>query len=670
MKKLILLFLILTSQPEIFSQDGFRIKQISNLNLYPQFGEFSYSALWGYTSSDGREYAILGCFNGTSFIDITDTNNVYEVDFLGLPPGVDGSAWREMKTYSHYCYIVTQSFDSKIQMVDLQYLPDSIRYIGLSNLPGHSNTHTISQSGHYLYLNGANASLSSGVAVVDLINPEVPVLRGKWNDVYVHDSRIINDTIWACNIFDGKVSIIDATNKDSLRNIRSWVNNPLPNSPHNIAFTNDGNYAFVANELGTETAPGNLKVWNVSDLDDITLVNIFNPYPFDKTTSHNVEIYNNYAFIAYYSAGVKVLNISNPVNPVEIGWFDTYPDDNGANFNGCWGIYYFPSGKIIASDRKRGLFVLKPNLSNQISTLPKVNFIREKFEVERLRTIRLIDMTEGLPTNWNWTVTGPEIQTSGLKNPDFIFNLNGFYTVKLKASNSLGTDSVIKTDYFRVIYAPLINFQVVNPVGIPPIRILTSPVDTSRVFFNWQRSMSHPDINYNLHFKKILGTTDYLFPSGNNGSDTFYFARKSFLDSMAIQLGLTGDSVRVSFRAIVYNGQDSLSSQNSITLTIRRTTVGIQTLNELIPIEFKLHNNYPNPFNPVTKINFDIPNSGKITLKVFDINGREVTTLLNEFKPAGFYSADFDGSNLSSGVYFYSLETENFVDTKKLVLLK
>lgn len=80
--------------------------------------------------------------------------------------------------------------------------------------------------------------------------------------------------------------------------------------------------------------------------------------------------------------------------------------------------------------------------------------------------------------------------------------------------------------------------------------------------------------------------------------------------------------------------------------------------------------NFPNPFNPSTKINFTIPSDGFVRLSVFDISGKKIKTLLNEFRLAGNYSISFDGSNLSSGIYFYKLETNEFVQTKKMTLVK
>ena len=102
------------------------------------------------------------------------------------------------------------------------------------------------------------------------------------------------------------------------------------------------------------------------------------------------------------------------------------------------------------------------------------------------------------------------------------------------------------------------------------------------------------------------------------------------------------------------------------------------------PTEFVLEQNYPNPFNPVTKIKFSIPNvtlslssraesrdeGSQVQLKVFDVLGKEITTLVNEEKPAGIYEAEFNASGLSSGVYFYKLTSGNFSQSKKMILLR
>jgi len=89
-----------------------------------------------------------------------------------------------------------------------------------------------------------------------------------------------------------------------------------------------------------------------------------------------------------------------------------------------------------------------------------------------------------------------------------------------------------------------------------------------------------------------------------------------------------------------------------------------------VPLIFKLSQNYPNPFNPLTKINFTVPNKTNVTLKVYDILGKLVKTLVNEVREAGNYTVTFNGTDYSSGVYFYTIEAGDFRESKKMILIK
>jgi hypothetical protein len=97
----------------------------------------------------------------------------------------------------------------------------------------------------------------------------------------------------------------------------------------------------------------------------------------------------------------------------------------------------------------------------------------------------------------------------------------------------------------------------------------------------------------------------------------------------------------------------------------------VERISETVPASFSLHQNYPNPFNPSTTITFDLPRSGRVALKIFNVLGQEVATLLDEVKEAGGYSVRFDASKLASGTYVYQLKTEaGIASVKKMMLLK
>jgi hypothetical protein len=120
----------------------------------------------------------------------------------------------------------------------------------------------------------------------------------------------------------------------------------------------------------------------------------------------------------------------------------------------------------------------------------------------------------------------------------------------------------------------------------------------------------------------------------------------------------------------VWTDERAGSYNMEIYTALINTSVGITPSVNNVPDKFELLQNYPNPFNPTTNIKYQIPNNSYVSLKVFDIIGKEITTLVNEKQSPGSYEVSFDGSNLPSGVYFYKLITGNYSETRKMVLIK
>ncbi len=137
--------------------------------------------------------------------------------------------------------------------------------------------------------------------------------------------------------------------------------------------------------------------------------------------------------------------------------------------------------------------------------------------------------------------------------------------------------------------------------------------------------------------QSFFGTNPFVLPVLNNGTHSVYLSSKSFIDLPVVP-----------------------SPQLFSDITN-------ETGN---PFSYSLSQNYPNPFNPLTVINYELASKNMVTIKVFDILGREVTTIVNEVKEAGRYNASFDASMLSSGVYFYQIKSGNYIDTKKMTLIK
>ncbi|MDD5361229.1 MAG: S8 family serine peptidase [Ignavibacteria bacterium] len=183
--------------------------------------------------------------------------------------------------------------------------------------------------------------------------------------------------------------------------------------------------------------------------------------------------------------------------------------------------------------------------------------------------------------------------------------------------------------------------------------------------------------------------TEVVLTSGNGGSGANYI-NTVFNDSATTPIAsgsapFTGTFIPTNPLS-AFNGQDAYGwwrfrvsdnaggdtghvGQYCIQIYSGGTLTGINNAG-ILPTKFELSQNYPNPFNPTTKINFAIPKQGLVTMKIYDVLGREVRTLVNEVKPAGNYSVDFNASELSSGVYFYRVQSGDFSDIKRMILIK
>ncbi|HMQ78833.1 MAG TPA: T9SS type A sorting domain-containing protein [Ignavibacteria bacterium] len=199
----------------------------------------------------------------------------------------------------------------------------------------------------------------------------------------------------------------------------------------------------------------------------------------------------------------------------------------------------------------------------------------------------------------------------------------------------------------------------------------------------FQKSISSTNNLLILNDLKIINSNKYVI-AGRYGSIGHIF----IVDSNGIMLGeefynspdfLTIRSILpISNGDILFAGAvdfDSVSTKRDVyalrtdSLLNAPPPIGVINMNNKIPKYFKLFQNYPNPFNPVTNIKFEIPKDVIVSIKIYDVLGREVFSF-NEYKKAGIYEVQFDGSNFASGMYFYKLETDGFTDTKKMVLLK
>ena len=173
-----------------------------------------------------------------------------------------------------------------------------------------------------------------------------------------------------------------------------------------------------------------------------------------------------------------------------------------------------------------------------------------------------------------------------------------------------------------------------------------------------------------LEVVKISNNNYYPPEMGGNANDPFK------IDGQRIYAPWTNPSSNGKpggYQEHITNVIIHLLEERNGELTVRITNnpdIPVQIENFSSVNEFKLNQNYPNPFNTSTRISFSLNKGSNVLIKIFDILGSEIKTLVNEFKPMGTYLLDFDGENMNSGIYFLRMQTENFTDTKKIILLK
>jgi PKD repeat protein len=306
-----------------------------------------------------------------------------------------------------------------------------------------------------------------------------------------------------------------------------------------------------------------------------------------------------------------------------------------------------------------------------VSGVPLCTFRADSVSIGYSGQVNFSDLSAGIPTSWQWTFNGGTPAASTQQNPVITYNTPGLYTVKLRISNSFGSDSLTRTAYIRVRGATMSAFNIVSPPTFS--RVAVAAGDTSKVNFTWTKSSVNPTVNYKVKIRKLSTQTDYVFPANSGGIDTVAGIGRNVLDSIAALMGTAGDSVRCTWRVFAFNGVDSLASTNSFVLTLVRGTIGIQVISAELPASYALYSNYPNPFNPVTKIRFDIPGSVKnsfVNIAVFDILGKQSYELVNNELKAGKYEVTWNAAEFPSGVYFYRISAGNFTQTRKMILVK
>ncbi|GAB5416218.1 MAG: hypothetical protein Crog4KO_11980 [Crocinitomicaceae bacterium] len=351
-----------------FAQSNFNIELLDNWtdeSITPGFNDARYSDCWGY-EMNGQEYAMLGSTEGVHFFKINNQDRFELVDFV---PGEFSSATvvhRDIKIYQHYAFMVCDEGTSSLQIVDLQYLPDSVHVV-YENDSSFTRVHNLflDEANELMYACSVQPSVNGTLqplipmqvySISDVLNP-ILLYEGPGSIPEVHDAYVRDNIAYLNCGFDG-VRVYDFTdpaNPVFLQNFDLYQNQGYN---HQGWLSPDGTKYVFADETNGST----VKSCSVNANHEIEVRGNVSTNSAEGSVPHNVMITDDFAFVAYYNEGLRVYDI-RPKLPTEIAHYDTYPvDEELFKMNGAWGIYSeLPSKRILVSDRIYGLFLLDFN---------------------------------------------------------------------------------------------------------------------------------------------------------------------------------------------------------------------------------------------------------------------------------------------------------------------
>lgn len=435
-----------------------------------------YSEVWGWTDTvSEKEYAFIGTSKGTSVVDISSLP-LKETALLPGPPS--GYNYHEFRTFGHHLYVGAEGTDPAkrpgIQIHDLSTLPDSVTFVKTytwkdttTSVQSYLRAHTLTIDGHFLYANGGDFGGTRIMDISDPVNPLQVGSYGKGSTPYVHDAYVRNDTLYAAAINAGQLDIVDLTVKGHYtQNTASKVVSMVPTVPegrtHQVWLSDDGRTMFVATEApsATITNPYKLHIYDITNRN--APVEIASWVSSATASIHNVFVKGNFLYIAYYGDGFRVLDVSNPANPIEVAFYDTYPGPRKSGdhpvFHGAWGVYpYFPSGKVAVSDMNTGLYVLTVNEKPGGSV---VGIVRDALTNAPLSGVTVTVLETGrIQTT---TATGIYRYGTAAGTHSVLFAKSGYTADTLSIVTKAGT-----TDTVYVLLAPSVTHAGGSDIPLP-----------------------------------------------------------------------------------------------------------------------------------------------------------------------------------------------------------
>jgi choice-of-anchor B domain-containing protein len=327
------------------AQDSLHVRKVKSLDR----GSTSYSGSWVYVNASSEEYGLVGSAAGTAIYPLEEGNDE-ELAFISGP----NSRWREITVIGDHAYVTTEGNGENqgLQVLDLSQLPDTAFLLTTYDSTftrGHILQKDIYNPDEpYIYISGTDSTGS--VHILDVSDPAHPVQVGLHAPgPYIHDVHVRGDRMYTFQFFEAIVEVVDISDKTNPVVITTFSD--PGGATHSGWTTEDNNFLLVADERDGFDG----RIFDIRDLSDISEVSTFTSNP--NTFVHNPYVRGDFAYLAHNREGLRVYDVVDPSNPVEVGYYDTVTDANPTS-GGLWSACPFvPSGKVIGGDRDLGLVV-------------------------------------------------------------------------------------------------------------------------------------------------------------------------------------------------------------------------------------------------------------------------------------------------------------------------
>lgn len=536
MKRQLLLHFFILLGLQSFAQN-YNLDSVSHVN-YQALHSANLNDCWGYTDETGIEYALVGTTKGTSIVSLADPQNPIEIFWeLGTE-----SIWRDLQVYNDVMYVTTEAEDGLL-IVDLSPLPQSTvlpvtYYFGTTGAEWQSaHDIFIDTTGGWAYICGANRG-NGGMIILDIhTDPFNPVEVGEFDNWYCHDAYAQGNRLYGAHISDGFFSIIDITDHSNPVLLNTQATSST--FTHNIWATSDDNYVVTTDEHPNSF----LDFYDVSDPMNIQFTDKIQSSPGENIIPHNAFIEDDsVVFTSYYTDGITMHDMSRPKNVVQIGWYDTHPNQN-SNFDGCWGVYpYFPSGLVIGSDMSQGLFVLQPQLQKPCYY---EGLVRDASNMNPLNGVNVKILGQN-----NQYVTGIDgnyyLGTLNPNNYTVVFSKVAYYSDTLQVNFSTG---LVMTDTIDLVPIDPLHYTIVvtdfvtgDPVINANTRVSNELIDVDGLTDGFGESAL--DVYYPGNNKIVVGKWGYLTQCvdtvlENDNVTLHYSLKKGYYDDFSFDFGWT-----------------------------------------------------------------------------------------------------------------------------------